>query len=736
MTHDRITAEPIEDDRHELLNGPLYHFSPNRREFAAMVGAGIVVSVAVGRTTAGEFSNAPSQQQSRPTDLSDRIHIGENGVVTVLTGKVEVGQDARTQISQAAAEELGLTLDRIQIVMGDTELCPNDGGTFGSLTTPRTIPQIRAAAAVARKVLIELAATKIGAEPNLLQVADNQISLPGTDQSVSIGELAKDKNIEEHFSVNVDPGVRVQRVDQWQIMGTSPHKVGGEDVVTGTKKFPTDIVLPDMLYGKILRPPVFGAQLQSVDLDASKSIPGAVAVRDEQFVGCVAKSTFDAANAVRALAITAQWDQPNADTQVSDKNIYDYLKRHARPADSGRRRGGRSRGGTTARGSIEQGLAAASDTLEAKYEIAYIQHAPMEPRAAVAQWNDDKITVWTGTQNPVRVRGELMQAFRLPADKVRVIVPDTGGGFGGKHTGEVALEAARLAKQVGQPVSVCWTREEEFQWAYFRPAGLIEVKAGWDAAEKITAWQFTNYHSGGSSIGTPYEIPNVQCQAIRCDGPLRTGSYRALAATANNFARECFMDELASARGADSLEFRLEYLPASRLRNVLEIAARRFGWAERQKSLKPGQGIGLACGTEKASYVAACVAVEVDASNGKVTVHEVCQAFECGAVQNPTNLRAQIEGCLIMGLGGALTEEIHFGGGKILNGAFAKYLVPRMSHVPKLDTILVNRPELDSVGAGETPIIAIAPAIANAVYRATGVRVRSMPVRRDQLVKS
>jgi isoquinoline 1-oxidoreductase len=317
----------------------------------------------------------------------------------------------------------------------------------------------------------------------------------------------------------------------------------------------------------------------------------------------------------------------------------------------------------------------------------------------------------------------------MPPERVRVIVPDTGGGFGGKHSGEAAVEAARLAKEAGKPVSLRWTREEEFTWAYCRPAGLIEVQAGLDSGGRLLAWDFTNYNSGESALGTPYTSPHGRTRFLASDSPLRQGSYRALASTANNFARESAIDELAQLAGADSLEFRLAHLPAGRLKDVLQAAADKFGWLERRGKQQANRGVGLACGTEKGSFVAACAEVEV--IDGKPKVLAVCQAFECGAIQNPLNLHAQNEGAIVMGLGGALREEIRFKDGRVENATFADYHVPRMSDLPELDVVLVNRPDLSSVGAGETPIIAVAPAVANAIFHAAGVRCRTMPMLSD-----
>jgi isoquinoline 1-oxidoreductase len=290
-----------------------------------------------------------------------------------------------------------------------------------------------------------------------------------------------------------------------------------------------------------------------------------------------------------------------------------------------------------------------------------------------------------------------------------------------------------LAKAAGQPVAVHWTRAEEFTWAYFRPAAVIECRGGLDDKGSIVAWDFASINPGGAAIDPPYRIPSVSARAVDCNSPLRQGAYRCLAATANNFARESFMDELATAAGADPLDFRLAHLDNPRLRVVLETVARHFDWAARRKKVTGERGVGLACGTEKNSVVAACVEVAVDRRSGAVRVIEICEAFECGPILNPANLTSQVQGCIIMGLGGALTEQMQFQDGKILNASFARYEVPRFQDVPKIDIHLVNKTDIAPAGAGETPIIAVAPAIANAVFAATGVRIRSMPIRGGQL---
>jgi isoquinoline 1-oxidoreductase beta subunit len=503
---------------------------------------------------------------------------------------------------------------------------------------------------------------------------------------------------------------------EWRVLGTSVPRPTGRDLVTGAHRYPSDISRPGMLYGKILRPPAYDAKLVSIDLAPAKALADVIIVRDDQFVGVVAPNTFRAERALAAISSTAKWEtapHPSG-PHPSSKDLFDYLTQNAE--------------GGVPPNPFADDLAGAK-ALRRSYHVPYIQHAPLEPRAAVAEWKDGRLTVWTGSQNPFGVRSELGRAFHLPEEQVRVVIPDFGAAFGGKHTGECAVEAARLARAAGTPVSLRWTREEEFTWAYFRPAGVIEAEASLEAQGKIATWHFININSGPNGVDTPYAIGKTDCRFVPSRPPLRHGSYRGLAATANNFAREVFMDELAAISGADPLVFRRSHLENPRLRAVLDTAASQFRWQESAGRKDRSTAAGLACGTEKGSYVAACVEIEIDRQQKMLNVRRVCEAFECGAIVNPANLLSQIQGAIIMGLGAALQEEIQFENGRILNASFGEYLVPRLEDVPELDIHLINRPDLPPAGAGETPIIAIAPAIANAVFRATGRNVEALPVR-------
>jgi isoquinoline 1-oxidoreductase len=432
-------------------------------------------------------------------------------------------------------------------------------------------------------------------------------------------------------------------------------------------------------------------------------------VHDGDFAGVAAPDEMTAARALAALR--AEWSES---PQPSHREVFDHLRRTARP------------GNATVRGSVETAMAQSPVTLEATYTTEYIAHVPLEPRAAVAQWDNGKLTVWTGTQRPFGVRTELASAFRIPVEQVRVLVPDTGSAYGGKHSGECAIEAARLARAAGQPVKLVWSRVEEFTWAYFRPAALIDIRSAALSDGTLAAWDFSDYNAGTAGLQTPYNVSNSRTVFNQSDSPLRQGSYRALAAVANNFARETNMDELAVRAGIDPLQFRLRNLHEPRMRAVLEAAARRFGWTG--NTAAPGRGIGIACGTEKGGFVATCAEVELERTGGDVRVVRIVAAFECGAVVNPDGLRTQVEGCIVMGLGGALWEAIEFESGRILNARLSQYRVPRMRDIPPIDVVLLDRKDLPSAGAGEAPIVAIAPALGNAIFSATGTRLRSLPL--------
>ena len=715
MDPNRLDNPAAADDFDEPIERVGYDFGLNRRAFVQVLGAGLAIAASPIPALGQQRGGGRGSGQVR--NVAARIHIGKDGVVTVMAGKVDVGQGARAELTQAAAEELRVPAGRIQMVLADTGVVPDDGNTAGSRTTPSTVPLVRKAAAAARNLLVEVAAQRWGVERATVEVRDGQVVHPPSNRTLSYAELAESEDVTKAFAQAVPSDVTVAAVKEWKVLGVSVPRPNGRDLVTGAHLFPSDVQRPGMLYGKVLRAPSYGAKLVSIDLAPAKAMKDVIAVQDGQFVGVVAPNTLRAEQALEAIAQTAKWETaPHPSSQA----LFEHLRENAQ-------------GGMPENPFAEE-LANAGKKLRQTYRVPYVQHAPMETRAAVAEWKDGRLTVWSGTQNPFGYRGELESAFRISSDQVRVIVPDTGGGFGGKHSGEVAIEAARLARAADKPVSLKWTRQEEFTWAYFRPAALIEVEATLDAKGALTSWHFINVNSGRSAVEPPYGVGKRQSRYISSNAPLRHGSYRTLAATANNFARESFMDELAAAAVADPLDFRLAHLEddrqeTKRLRAVLEAAATRFNWRERVQRKDRDSAVGLACGTEKGSYVAACVEIAIDRARNNYTVRRVCEVFECGKVLNPANLVAQVQGAIIMGLGPVLREEMRFENGKMQNASFEEYLVPRFADVPELDIHLLDRADLPSVGGGETPIIAVAPAIANAIFRATGTPVREMPIR-------
>ncbi|HEY7403281.1 MAG TPA: molybdopterin cofactor-binding domain-containing protein [Candidatus Angelobacter sp.] len=704
-------AERAELEQHAVE--PLRHlFEVSRRDLFKLLGSGLIVGYCVRKGLTQESGRAVNRE-NESNDLASWLHIGEDGKVTVFTGKVEMGQNIRTSLTQQVAEELSVPMSAITLVMGDTDLTPFDMGTFGSRTTPQMGTRLRTVSANARGLLVEMAAKRWNVDPATLSVKDGMVVSQKAGKRISYGELTHGQKLVMVPEADPEP----ESPAKWRIAGTPASKVDGKAFVTGAHQYTSDMSRPGMMHGKVFRPPAFNSKLTSVDTKKAEQMAGVTVVHDGDFIGVVAG---DPGLAQKALALVEV--QTQAPPQVNDAGLFDYLRKDV---DTETRGGSGGRGGNNA-GSVEAGMASAAKTLSQSYTAAYIQHAPLEPRAAAAEWQDGKLTVWTGTQRPFAVKEELAAAFHISQDHVRVIVPDTGSAYGGKHTGECAVEAARLAKGAGKPVKLVWTREEEFTWAYFRPAGVIDVKSGIAADGKLVAWEYHNYNSGPAAIDTPYNVPNKKVEFHPAKNPpLRQGSYRGLAATANHFARESHMDELAQLAGMDPLQFRLKNITDPRLRAVFEKAAERFGWGK-QKATRQ-RGFGIAGGFEKNGYLATCAEIAVDA-RGQVRIVRVVESFDCGAVVNPNGLRNQIEGAIVQGLGGAMVEAIHFADGRVLNGRFRDYHVPRFRDLPKIEVELIDRKDVPPAGAGETPLMGLAPAVAGAIFSATGIRLRGLPL--------
>lgn len=650
--------------------------SPRDRDWFGALGDGLAVALEPDDDTA-----------SRVTARGAWLHISTGGLVTAFTGKVDVGQDNRTALRLLVAEELGVELGQVRLVMGDTDLCPHDRGTFGSRSMPDAGSVLRRTATYARSL-----------EP--VQAGEQRVALVTGDPVLS------------------DPAT-------WSQAG-HPHRAPGTVAcVTGRRRFVSDLSCPGLRHGAILRPPVPGATLRALDQSALTDHPGVTLVRTDELIGVVAADLATARTAIGDLEAAASWDLPNS---PSDPDLASYLRAH--PLQAGAFK--------SSEGSAATALEVAAVRAEATYTAAYIAPAALETRVGLARWDGDRVTVWTGTQTPFPVRAEVAAALSVGEESVRVIVPATGGAFGGKHAAGIAVEAAVLARHAGAPVRLAWSRAEEFTAGTLRRAAVIDVVAGAAATGELSGWTFLNLNAGTAGISSPYRVSDVRLEYQPAHSPLPQGSYRALAATASNFARESTIDELAAALGADPVEFRLRNLADERLADVLRAVADRVSWpdlhadrAERQAAI-PRVGWGIACGLDKDGRIVTAAQVAVWPA-GEVKVTRLVSGYECGTIVNPAAVTGQVEGAAVMALGGALFEAITFTGGAITNASFSAYRVPRMADVPPIDVILIDRPDLPSAGAGETPMIAVAPAIAGAIFDATGCRLRSLPLRLQTL---
>lgn len=679
-----------------------------RRHMLARLGAGTLFLY-----TGAGGGEAAGRGETGGLAMS-RMHVARDGTVTVLTGKVECGQGIRTTLAQVAAEELEIPVTRVRLVMGDTAMVPDDGGTWGSLTTPETVPVIRQACAAMRELLRRTAAERWHVDPNTLRVAEGSVAGQGgaTYSYVDLAAEAKPRKGDVH--ADKGPG-QPKDSREWKVCGTPVANVNGPGIVAGSHQYSSDIFEASMLHGRMVRPPNHHCRLVSFDAAKAEAMAGVRVVRDGDFLGVTAPSAAAAQRA--AAAIDVRWSEEGlGDASALFRNIKEKGK-PPKPKEFGRYPA------VIESQNINLGTAVLR-TFESSYRIAPIAHVPLEARTAVAQWQGDRVTVRCGTQAPFLVRAEIAKATGVPAESVRVIVSDTGSGYGAKHNSECELECARLARGVDRPVRLAWTREEEFTQSYSRPAAVIEVSSAVSGSGKLLSWRFHNYNGGAASLKPPYDCAGVYAAYHESESPLRQGSYRSLAAVGNTFAREMQMDEIAVALQMDPLELRLQNITNARLRTVLEKAAERFGWGKRKSG--GGVGYGLACNVEKSGHLALFTELRSDGQTIKLV--RMTAAFDAGAVINPDILSGQVEGAIVQGIGGALFERLQYDERQIVSRHLAQYRVPRFSDVPEIEVELVDRRDVPSAGAGESPITAVAPSIGAALFAATGKRVRELPL--------
>jgi isoquinoline 1-oxidoreductase len=697
----------------------------SRRDFLKRVGGGIIVFVTVGDLLLGQESTHDvrtpvAPRPGVPTDFNAFLRIGEDGRVTCFTGKIEMGQGPITSLPQMLAEDLEVPLDSVDIIMGDTDLCPWDAGTFGSLTTRAFGPALRAAATEAKGVLLELASDSLKVPVAQLIAQDGVIfDQQNPERRITYGQLTKGQQIERHLTVRPS----LKEFAQFKIAGKPLLRRDARDKITGKAQFAGDVRLPGMLYAKILRPPAHGAKLKSADTTAARAIPGVQVVQDGDLMA-VLHELPDVAEAALGR-IKAEFEVPPAD--VDDQTIFDHLLRVAPGANV-----------VSQGGDLETGRQLSARQFAATYLNSYVAHAAMETHTALAHVEGDKATVWASTQNPFGARDQIARAIGFPAGNVRVITPFVGGGFGGKTFNLQAVEAARLAKATGKPVQVMWSREEEFFHDTFRPAAIVKINSGIDAAGKMTFWDYEVFYAGDRGAQHFYTIPHHRTAAHGSgwqgppgSHPFGTGPWRAPGNNTNTFARESQIDLMAAAAGADPVEFRLRHLSDPRMIPVLKAAAERFGWTPAKA---PSQrGYGVACGIDAGTYVAAIAEIAVDPAKGTVQVKRVVCAQEMGMVVNPAGAKIQMEGCITMGLGYALAEEVHFKGGRILDTNFDTYPLPRFSWVPQMETVILEANDRPPQGGGEPAIVVMGALIANAIHDATGARLLQLPMTPERI---
>jgi nicotinate dehydrogenase subunit B len=684
-----------------------------RRDFFKILGGGIIILFRPWNTL--DLLSLPADQaRSLPKDYNAFLQIAEDGTVNCYTGKIEMGQGIITSLAQMMADELNVPYEKVKMVMGDTDLCPWDMGTWGSLSTRAFGPNMRAAAAEARGVLLDLASKQLSVPVSQLEVKEGVITdSKNAKNSVTYAQLTKGKKIEKFL----DPKPPVEDYTKFTLVGKSFKHSDAKQKVTGTAKYTADITLPGMLFARILRPPSHGAKLKSVDTSGAEKIAGTQVIHDGDFIAVLNASKDSADQAI----VKIKADYTFNELPVNDKTVFDYMLK----ANS-------KENVLKSTGDLEAGSKLCVKTFDSEYHDPYLAHAAIETHTAIAHFEGDKLTVWASTQSPFGLQDTLTRELGLPREKVRVITPFVGGGFGGKSPAQQGVEAAKLAKATGKPVMVIWSREEEFFFDTFHPAGVVKIKSGVDKDGLIKLWDYNLYYSGSRGSDTIYDVPNEKITHHANDRgepgihPFATGAWRAPNNNTNTFAREVQIDIMAAAAGIDPYEFRMKNLKDEKMIACLKAVADKFGY--RPGKSPSGRGIGIAVGIDAGSWVAHMAEVQVDKSTGKVKVVRVACAQDMGLCVNPEGATIQMEGCIMMGLGYTFTEEVFFEGGLIKDRAFDTYQIPKFTWLPKIDTVILDRKDKPPQGGGEPAIIAMGAVIANAIFDATGARMYRLPM--------
>ncbi|MDZ7612901.1 MAG: molybdopterin cofactor-binding domain-containing protein [Flavobacteriaceae bacterium] len=686
----------------------------DRRKFLKNLGGGIVVVFCIGDLSMPDIfgQNIPIED----LNFNAYLRVKEDGRVDCYTGKIEMGQGVITSLAMVLAEELEISVYSVDMIMGDTELCPYDAGTWGSLTTRFTDPPLRAAAAEAREVLLGLAAERFGMPKDQLEVKEGIIYVKNDPtKKVSYAELTKGQKIVK----SLEQKPEIKKAKDFKLIGKPVISLDAEAKVTGKAKYTGDIKLPGMVYASVVRPEALGSKKLEIDATKLINFEGAELIEQDDLVAVI--HTDPEISKKAAGNIVVKWKEPEA--KADQETIFKYLEENIKENKV-----------FEEQGSIKEGRDLSDKLTEATYLDGYKAHASMETHCATCYFEGDKLIMWASTQSPFGTRKQVAEALDMPEEKVHVKQIFLGGGFGGKSFNSQAIEAAIIAKKCGKPVQLVFSRKEEFLYDRFRTAALVKVAAG-VLKGKLTYWEFDIYSAGTRGTENFYNIPHFRTRNFSQQGihQLGTGAWRAPGNNTTTFARESHIDVMAHAAGIDPMTFRLNNLKNAEMIATLNLAAKTFGWG---KIKKQGHGYGIALGQDAGTLVAIIAEVHVDKETGVVQPIRIVCAQDMGQVVNPHGAILQTEGGITMGLGYALYEELEFIGADVKTNNFNNYEITRFSKTPPIECVFMDKMNAKPQGGGEPAIICVGGAIANAVYDACGARVYRMPVTPERILEA
>ncbi|MDB5746225.1 MAG: nicB 1 [Massilia sp.] len=754
------------------------HASLQRRRFLQAAGALVVCASAVLPTLASPVSAASAKSGKkkpalRPEELDSWIAITPDGRVTAYYGKVDLGQGLEVAIAQIVAEELDVGFDRVDVVMGDTTVCLNQGGASSALGIQAGARPLRNAAAEARRLLLDMASQKFAVAPERLTVSDGMIAVRGdAAKSVSYAELIGgdyfnaqvEWNKQNGNQMNVTGKAKPKPPSEYKLVGKSFNRRDVAWKVFGTDRYVSDISLPNMLHGRVIRTPHAGSVPVKVDASSISAFPGVRVIHEKNFLAVVAEKEWDAISAARALAVT--WSEPKHPLPGADK-LFDHI-RAAKVV---------KRDEEEKRGDLAKAFSGDVRIVESEFAWPFQSHASMGPACALVDATPGKAKVWTGSQKPHHARDGVARILGLEPEQVQGIYVAGPGSYGRNDAGDAAIDAALLSKLTGRPVRVQGMRIDGTAWDPKAPASVHRARAAIDAAGNVVGYEFTSRgfsradinsnesdprHSlagmelgmplkPGQDFGVPAESYGFANKTLAWEtiaplldrsSPLRTSHMRDPVGLQIQFASEQFIDELAVATGTDPVVFRLKNLTDERDRAVVKAAADKSGWnasskprAKRRGAILKGRGIAYA---QRGGTVLAVVAeIEVEPKTGRIWGRKFTVAHDCGLVVNPQGLRHTIEGGLVQGLSRALFEEVKFDTDMVTSVDWGSYPILEMSDAPEtIDIVLVNRPDAAPTGAGEATCRVIPAAVANAFFDATGVRLRHAPMTPESVKKA